>query len=272
MTGLKLDRPLIIFDLETTGTDPATDRIVEISALRVSPDGGRESRTRRINPERPIPAGATAVHGIRDEDVRDEPTFRQIARGLLEFLGDADLAGFNVLRFDLPLLDREFRDCGLDLGVAARRVVDAMTIYHRMERRDLSAAVSFYLGRSHDGAHTAEADVTATAEVLEAQLERYPDLPHGVEELDAWMRGGRADGVDRSGKFVWKDGEAVLAFGKHQGKTLRQVAQENPGYLEWVAKSDFPPDAKQVAVEALAGRFPSPPTSRGISRTGPDPG
>lgn len=260
MTLLKLDRPLIFFDLETTGIDPATDRIVEICALRVDSDGSRESRTRRINPERPIPAGATAIHGIRDEDVQDEPTFRQIARGLLEFLGDADMAGFNVLRFDLPLLDREFRDCGLDLGLAGRRVVDAMTIFHRMERRDLSAAVSFYLGRSHEGAHAAEADVTATAEVLEAQLERYTDLPRGVEELDAWMRGGRAAGVDRSAKFVWKDGEAVLAFGKHQGKALRQVAQENPGYLEWVARSDFPEDAKRVASEALAGRFPTQST------------
>ena len=257
MTLLTLERPLVFFDLETTGIDPATDRIVEICALRVDPDGTRESRTRRINPERPIPAGATAIHGIRDEDVRDEPTFRQIARGLLEFLANADMAGFNVLRFDLPLLDREFRDCGLDLGLAGRRVVDAMTIFHRMERRDLSAAVNFYLGRSHEGAHAAEADVSATAEVLEAQLERYPDLPRGVEELDAWMRGGRAAGVDRSGKFVWKDGEAVLAFGKHQGKALRDVAQENPGYLEWVSRSDFPEAATRVASEALAGRFPS---------------
>jgi len=256
VTLLKLDRPLAFFDLETTGIDPATDRIVEISALRISPEGERESRTRRINPERPIPAGATAIHGIRDEDVRDEPTFRQIARGLLEFLGDADLAGFNVARFDVPLLDREFRDCGLDLGLARRRVVDAMTIFHRMERRDLSAAVSFYLGRSHDGAHAAEADVAATAEVLEAQLERYPELPRAVAELDAWTRGGRADGVDGSGKFVWKDGEVVLAFGKHQGQPLRRVARENPGYLEWVVRSDFPDDAKQVASEALAGRFP----------------
>ena len=257
MKLLSLDRPLIFFDLETTGIDPATDRIVEISALRVAPDGTRESRTRRINPERPIPPGATAIHGIRDEDVRDEPTFRQIARGLLEFLADADLAGFNVLRFDLPLLDREFRDCGLDLGVARRRVVDAMTIFHRMERRDLGAAVSFYLGRSHEGAHAAEADVAATAEVLEAQLERYPDLPRAVEELDAWMRGGRTDGVDRSGKFVWKSGEVVLAFGKHQGKKLHRVAREDPGYLEWVSRSDFPEDAKRVASEALAGRFPA---------------
>jgi len=258
---LILERPLVFFDLETTGTDPATDRIVEISVLRVGPDGGRESRTRRLSPERPIPAEATEVHGIGDDDVRDEPTFRQLARGLLEFLGGADLAGFNVLRFDVPLLEREFRDCGLDLGLDGRRVIDAMTIFHRMERRDLSAAVKFYLGRSHEGAHAAEADVAASADVLEAQLERYPDLPTSVAELDAWIRGGQAAGVDRSGKFVWRDGEPVLAFGKHQGKPLRRVALEDPGYLEWIAKSDFPPDAKQVAADALAGRFPRPPAS-----------
>jgi DNA polymerase-3 subunit epsilon len=253
---LKLDRPLVFFDLETTGTDPGSDRIVEISVLRLAPDGGREGRTRRINPERPIPPEATAIHGIGDEDVRDEPTFRQIARGLLDFLAGADLAGFNVLRFDLPLLDREFRECGLELDLAARRIVDALAIFHRKERRDLEAAVSFYLGRSHDGAHSAEADVQATAEVLEAQLERYPDLPRDVEALDGWIRGGAAAGPDRSGKFVWKEDEAVLAFGKHRGKTLRHVAEEDPGYLEWVSRSDFPPDSRQVAAEALAGRFP----------------
>ena len=140
MKNLSLDRPLVVFDLETTGTDPATDRIVEISALRIDPDGTREARTRRVNPGVPIPSQATAIHKIRDEDVRDAPTFRQIAKGLLTFLEDADLAGFNVARFDLPLLDREFRDCGLDLKRSRRRVVDAMTIYHRKERRDLGAA------------------------------------------------------------------------------------------------------------------------------------
>jgi DNA polymerase-3 subunit epsilon len=253
---LTLERPLVFFDLETTGTDPASDRIVEISVLRVEPDGSRESRTRRINPGRPIPAEATAVHGIRDEDVRDEPFFRQLARGLLEFLAGADLAGFNVTRFDIPLLEREFRDCGLDLGLAQRRVVDAMTIFHRMERRDLGAAVEFYLGREHSGAHAAEADVLATAEVLDAQLARYAELPRSVDGLDGWMRPGGEDAVDRSGKFRWQGGEVVFAFGKHQGRALREVAAESSGYLEWIVKSDFPSDAKALVDEALQGRFP----------------
>lgn len=256
MAKLELDRPLVVFDLETTGTDTATDRIVEISVLRLDPDGQRERRTRRINPGRPIPAEATAVHGIRDEDVRDAPTFSSVARGLLEFIGEADLAGFNVARFDVPLLERELRDCGLDLRLTERRIVDAMTIFHRKEPRDLSAAARFYLGRDHAGAHAAEADVTMALDILEAQLERYEDLPRSVEELDGWCRPVVPNAVDREGKFVWKDGEATFAFGKHQGKSLRRVAGEHRGYLEWISKSDFPDDVKQLAAQALDGRYP----------------
>jgi DNA polymerase-3 subunit epsilon len=258
---LQLDRALVVFDLETTGIDPATDRIVEISTLRIEPDGTREVRTRRINPERPIPPAATAIHHITDDDVRDEPAFRKIARGLLAWLEGADLAGFNVIRFDLPLLDREFRDCGLDLGIAGRRVVDAMVLFHRKEPRDLTAAVRFYLDRSHEGAHSAEADVAATADVLDAQLERYTDLPRTVSDLDRWSRAGRPGAVDRNGKFVWKDGEAVFSFGKHAGKPLRQAASQERGYLEWILQSDFPQDAKDLVDQALQGNFPEPPQS-----------
>jgi DNA polymerase-3 subunit epsilon len=255
-----LDRPLVFFDLETTGTDPASDRIVEISVLRIEPDGARRARTRRIDPERPIPPGATAVHGIRDEDVLGQPTFRQIARGLLsDWLDGADLAGFNVLRFDVPLLDREFRDCGHDLALGTRRVIDAMTIFHRMEPRDLAAAVRFYLGREHDGAHGAEADVAATAAVLAEQLERYPELPATIADLDAWLRPTRRDAVDREGKFVWSGGEVVFGFGRYQGRSLRQVIGEAREYLDWILQSDFPAEAKSLVAAALDGRFPAPP-------------
>jgi len=248
---LRLERPLVFFDLETTGVDPARDRIVEIALLRLEPDGSRVSRTRRINPERPIPAEATAIHGITDEDVRDEPPFRRIARGLFELLEGADFAGFNVRRFDLPLLDREFRDCGCELGLERRRVVDAMTLFHRKEPRNLSAAVRFYLGREHEGAHGAEADLLAAFEVLEAQLECYPDLPRSVEGLDAWTRPS-SDAVDESGKFVRRRDEVVFAFGKHQGRPVSQVAREDRGYLEWIVGSDFPEDAKRIVRQALA--------------------
>ena len=257
MSRLRLSRPLVFFDLETTGVDPQSDKIVEIAALRVEPDGSREDRCRRVNPGRPIPPGATAVHGIRDEDVREEPPFRSIARGLLDWIGDADLAGFNVARFDLILLERELREAGLDLGLAGRRVVDAMTLFHRKERRDLTAAVRFYLDRDHEDAHSALGDVLATAEILEAQLERYPDLPRTVDELDDLLSPAAAkDGVDRAAKFVWRPEGAVFSFGKHQGKTLRDVATQAPGYLDWILSTDFPEDAKELVRKALAGDFP----------------
>jgi DNA polymerase-3 subunit epsilon len=255
--NLRLERPLCVFDLETTGTDPATDRIVEISVLRVDPDGKREGRTRRVNPGRPIPKEATAIHGIRDEDVRGEPEFRRIAKGLLDFLGDADLAGFNVARFDIPVLEREFRESGLDLGLSRRRVIDAMTIFHRKEPRNLSAAVAFYLGREHEGAHGAEADVAAALDVLDAQLGRYDDLPRSVEELDAWCRPPAPPGAaESSGKFVFRNGEVVIAFGKHQGRALRDLVREHRDYLEWILKQDFPSEAKRIVEAALKGEFP----------------
>jgi DNA polymerase-3 subunit epsilon len=266
MASLVLERPLVFFDLETTGTDPFTDRIVEIALLGWGPDGQTFRRSRRIHPERPIPPEATAVHGIRDEDVRDAPPFRRVARGLLEFIGAADLAGFNIRRFDLPLLEREFRDCGLDLGSAGRRIIDVMTIFHRMERRDLAAAVRFYLGRDLAAAHSAEADVAATAEVLGAQLERYSELPRTVDALDRWLRPpARPGALDAQGKFVWRGGEAVLAFGKHQGKALREIARDAPDYLQWIEQSDFPEDARAIARGAREGRFPGPPSSEAPS-------
>jgi DNA polymerase-3 subunit epsilon len=260
MNNLKVERPLVVFDLETTGTDVEKDKIVEISVLRILPDGSRETRTRRVNPERPIPPEASAVHGITDDDVRDSPNFKQLSRGLLDFLGDADLAGYNVSRFDIPLLNREFKECGLDLRAGDRMVLDAMTIYHRKEPRDLTAAVRFFLDRDHTGAHTAEADVEATADVLDAQLARYEDLPRTVTELSAWARRVPANAVDGSGKFVWKDGEAVFGFGKHNGKSLRDVAANAPDYLSWIVGSDFPQDARELVRRALDGEFPSQST------------
>ena len=253
MAALQLTRPIVCFDLETTGIDPASDRIVEISILRVEPDGTRLARTRRINPGRPIPSEATAVHGIRDEDVADAPSFGQIAKGLLELLDGADLAGFNVSRFDIPLLDREFRDCELDLGLDRRHVVDAMTIFHRMEPRDLSAATHFYLNREHTGAHEAEADVAASFEILKAQLARYAELPNTVDALDAWLRRVPENAADQSGKFVHEDGRVVFNFGKHKGKPLAEVATSAPDYLQWILGTDFPDDAKQFVRDALDG-------------------
>jgi DNA polymerase-3 subunit epsilon len=249
--SLLLKRPLVFFDLETTGIDPARDKIVEIALVRVDPDGGRVAMTRRINPERPIPAEATAVHGITDADVSDAPTFRQVAREILDVIRDADLAGFNIRRFDVPLLDREFRDCALDLALASRRIVDAMTIFHKKEPRDLTAAVRFFLDRDHAGAHDAGADVEASIEVLEAQLRRYPDLPREVAALDAWCHPVPPGAVDRGGKFVLREGEIVFAFGKQKGRALSEVARIQRDYLEWILKQDFPEDARTLVERAL---------------------
>jgi len=251
--SLALTRPLAFFDLETTGTDPARDKIVEIAVVRVDPGGGREASTRRINPERPIPREATAVHGIRDEDVASSPPFRQVARELLNLLGEADLAGFNVRRFDVPLLEREFRDSGMDLALTQRRIVDVMTIFHRKEPRDLTAAVRFFLDRDHAGAHGAAADALASLDVFEAQLARYPDLPRTVDDLDAFCNPVPQGAVDRTGKFVLREGQVVFAFGKQKGRALTEVARAQPDYLEWILKQDFPEDARSLVEKALRG-------------------
>jgi DNA polymerase III subunit epsilon len=251
--NLALKRPLAVFDLETTGTDPQRDKVVEIAIVRVDPGGGREAKTRRIHPGRPIPPDATAVHGIGDDDVAGSPRFGEIARELLDVLADADLAGFNVRRFDVPLLDREFRESGLDLALSERRIVDVMTIFHRKEPRDLTAAVRFFLDRDHAGAHGAEADAQASLDVLVAQLDRYADLPRTVEALDAWCNPVPPGAVDRGGKFVLREGEVVFAFGKQKGRALREVARAQRDYLEWILKQDFPEDARLLVEKALRG-------------------
>jgi DNA polymerase-3 subunit epsilon len=251
--SLELTRPLAFFDLETTGIDPVRDKIVEIALVRLDPGGERASLTRRVHPGRPIPPEATAIHGIRDVDVADAPKFPEIARELLAVFKDADLAGFNVRRFDVPLLDREFRECGLDLALATRRIVDAMTIFHKKEARDLSAAVRFFLDREHAGAHGAEADVLATIDVLQAQLRRYPDLPRTIEALDAFCNPAPPGAVDRSGKFVLREGQVVFAFGRQKGRALSEVATMQRDYLEWILKQDFPEDARALVEKALRG-------------------
>jgi DNA polymerase-3 subunit epsilon len=258
MKNLKLTRPLAFFDLETTGIDAGSDRIVEICILKVFPDGRRESMVERLNPERPIPAEATAVHGIHDRDVQDCPRFRDRAEAYLAMLQGADLSGYNVQRFDIPLIRREFRDVGMDLPMDGVGVVDAMTIYHRKERRDLSAAVRFFLGKELEGAHSASEDVAATADVLDAQLARYDDLPDTVEGLVAWCNPVREDAVDRSGKFVWKNKKVVFTFGKFRDRTLESIRDSNRGYLEWVLRSDFPEDSKEIVQAALDGKLPEP--------------
>jgi DNA polymerase-3 subunit epsilon len=246
---LVLRRPLAVLDLETTGLDTKTDRIVEIGVLKVGPDRRVEQFIRRINPGVPIPAEATAVHGITDEDVVGEPRFEAVAGDLLTRLDGCDLCGFNIKRFDLQLLYNELRRAGCTLSLEGRALIDPQQIFHHYERRDLAAAVRFYLGREHEGGHTAAADVTATAAVLDAMLSRYGDLQRDVEGLHAQFNDSNA--VDSAGFFTHIAGEVRLAKGKHRGQPLDFIARTSPDYLEWILGQDFFEDTKAVVRDAL---------------------
>lgn len=253
LDGLRLRRPLAVLDLETTGTSITSDRIVEIAVLKLYPDGNQELRRRRINPGVPIPPRATEIHGIRDVDVAGEPTFRALARSLHEFLRECDFAGFNVSRFDLPLLRAEFAQVGLDFSWNGCAVIDAMAIFHAKERRDLAAAVTFYCGRAHPRPHSASDDVEATLDVLLAQLERYADLPRDVDALHQFCHPQGPDAVDAEGKLIWVNGTACIGFGKYQGIALSKLAQDDPGYLEWMLRADFSDEVMSLVRDALTG-------------------
>jgi DNA polymerase-3 subunit epsilon len=250
LTNISLERPLAVIDLETTGTDVKTDRIIEISVLKIWPDGQRTHRTRRLNPGKPIPPEATAVHGIADADVAGEPRFEQVADALMDFLGGCDLCGFNLKRFDLRMLYGEFSRAGRTLVLEGRAIIDPMEIFHRQEPRDLAAAVRTYLGREHKGGHSATADVLATAEVLNAMLTRYPELPRSVAGLHQHFMD--ADRIDSDGFFRRVQGEVRFLKGKHRGSPLASVASSDPGYLEWMLGQEFFEDTKVVVRDALA--------------------
>lgn len=234
---LKLHRPLVLFDLEATGIDPAKDRIVEISLLKVHPDGTEESKNWRLNPGIPIPAEASAIHGILDSDVADAPFFADVAEELFEWLQEVDLGGYNSNRFDIPMLVEEFLRVGLELP-ENRHQVDVMRIFMVMEKRTLEAAYRFYCGKTLDNAHAAEADTRATWEVLQAQLERYPDeLEPGVEFLD--RMGEDEDFVDNGRRMIYHNGVEVFHFGKHKGRPVEEVFRREPSYYDWMMKGDF---------------------------------
>jgi len=253
---ISLKRPLVVIDTETTGTVPFRDRIVEIAAMKIHPDGRRESWTRRVNPEMRIPIEATAVHGITNADVEASPSFRHVAKDLVSFIGEADLCGFNIHSFDLRILLSEFARCGEAFSMENRLVVDAQVIFHRHEPRDLTAAVRFYLGREHSGAHGALSDAEATLDVLLAQLVRYPDLEQTVDGLATASRRSADRYVDSERKLEWRDGEACLTFGRHAGRSLRDVLASDPDYAEWILNRDFPDVLKAIVREAQEGRFP----------------
>ncbi len=254
--NLKLERPLVFFDLETTGVNLNNDRIVELSIVKIFPNGRQEVKTRRINPEMHIPEGSSLVHGIYDEDVANEPTFRAFSKNLMVYLADCDLGGYNILKFDIPMLINEFQRVGLEFSLEGRRMIDAYQIFCKKEPRTLSAAYKFYCDKVLEDAHSAEADTMATYEVFLGQLERYDDIGEDVQSLHEFCNQKNPDWIDSTGKFKWSGSDPVVGFGKNAGMFLRQAAVDNPGFLQWMIKVDFPEDAKQIARDALIGKFP----------------
>ncbi len=248
--NLVLTRPLVVLDLETTGKKTDTDRIVEISVLKVFPDGTHKQHTRRLNPGIPISPEAMAIHEITDADVADEKTFSEIAEQLARFLDGCDLCGFNLKKFDLQMLYCEFQRANIVWSHNDRMIVDTMEIFHSREKWTLSAAVRFYLDREHAGAHGAAADVLATAEILNAMLVRYSDLPREVVNLH--QRYTNPNAIDSDGKFIYVEGEVCFNFGKkHHGQPLATVAAKDPGYLKWMLNGNFFEDAKALVRSAL---------------------
>jgi DNA polymerase III subunit epsilon len=242
---LNLTRPMAFFDLETTGTNVGADRIVEIAVLKVYPDGKKELLNQRINPTIPIPPGSSAIHGIYDKDVIDKPTFAQIAHKLAEFLMNCDLAGYNSNKFDVPLLVEEFLRSEVDFDVKGRKLVDVQNIFHLMEPRTLSGAYKFYCNKDLTNAHQAEADIIATYEVLEAQLEKYQDLQNNVNFLAEFS--SRSNNADLAGRIVFNEkGVEVFNFGKHKDKAVADVFKMEPSYYDWMMNGDFPLSTKKV--------------------------
>ena len=252
---LNLKRPLLFFDIESTGLNVATDRIVEISMVKVMPDGSRQVKTRRVNPTIPIPEAARAVHGISDDDVKDEPTFSQLAKSMLQFMEGCDIAGYNALNFDIPMLTEEFMRVGLDPKFRERNLVDVQVIFYKKEPRTLSGAYKFYCDKNLEDAHTAQADTMATLEVLEAQLDRYPDIENDVAALAEYTKRNKM--LDYAGRFILDDNDRpVFNFGKHKGKLVTDVLDNEPSYYSWMMDGDFTQDTKNVLTKIrLEGKY-----------------
>ncbi|MDP5093581.1 MAG: exonuclease domain-containing protein [Polaribacter sp.] len=254
--NLNLTKPIIFFDLETTGVNIATDRIVEISILKVFPNGNKESKTWLVNPEIEIPAEASAIHGITNEKVVTEPTFKELAVTVNDMIYDCDLAGFNSNRFDIPLLAEELMRAGIDFDMKNRKAIDVQVIFHKKEQRTLSAGYQFYCGKDLEGAHGAEADTNATYEILLAQLDKYSDIENTVDALSEFSSHGER--ADFAGFVLYNDDKKeIFSFGKYKGRTVEEVLIENPGYHAWMQNADFPLYTKKVLRE-IKERMSSP--------------
>jgi len=249
MAQLVLKRPIIFFDLETTGTDPGKDRIVELALIKLLTDGKRDSYVKRLNPGIPIPPENTAIHGITDEDVKDAPLFKHIAHDLYEWMKCCDLGGYNSSKFDLPMLAEEFLRAGVNVDFTERHMIDVQQIFFKMESRSLSAAYNFYCNKELTNAHSAEADILATIEVLESQLDKYQELTNEVKALHTFTNGDQY--VDFARRIILKDGHPVFNFGKHKGRKVEDIFNIEPQYYDWMMQADFPLHTKQKISEIL---------------------
>jgi len=252
---LNLKNPLVFFDLETTGINVASDRIVEISYLKIFPNGDEESKTIKVNPTIPIPQNATDIHGITDEDVKDAPPFSELAKTLANTFEGCDFAGYNSNKFDIPLLAEEFIRADVDLDLKKRKFIDVQVIFHKKEQRTLSAAYKFYCNKNLENAHSAEADTYATYEILQAQLDRYSDLKNDIDELSKYSSHNR--NADFMGRIVYdSEGKEMFNFGKYKGVLVEEVFKKDPGYYGWMQNSDFPLYTKKVLTSIkLRGAF-----------------
>ncbi|MEI6807539.1 MAG: 3'-5' exonuclease [bacterium] len=251
MINLELTRPLAIFDIEATGLNARSDRIVEICIVKLMPGGEQQVHTYRVNPEVPIPAEATAIHKITNADVASCLTFDQLAPKINELLTDCDLGGYNAINFDIPMLVEEFMRARIRFNLDGRRIVDAQRIFHKKEPRDLNAAVTFFCKETLEGAHGAEADALATSKVLSAQLARYTDLPRSVAALDEFCNPRDPNWADRSGRLRWSGDEIVINFGQKKGAALTTLAKTDAKYLKWILRGDFPRDTQDIVQRVL---------------------
>jgi DNA polymerase-3 subunit epsilon len=252
--NLNLKRPIAFIDLETTGINVSTDRIVELSVLKISPNGKEEWMTTRVNPEMAIPPKSTAIHGIKDEDISKSPTFKEVARNLSAFLEGCDLAGYNAIKFDIPVLAEEFLRVNIDFSFIKRRYVDVQVIFHKKEQRTLSAAYQFYCKKDLEDAHSSKADTAATFEILKSQLDRYKDLENDVEKLADFSSFN--SNVDFAGRIILdENGVEIFNFGKHKGKPVEVVFNEEPAYYSWMMNGEFPLYTKKVLTEIKLRSF-----------------
>jgi len=256
MEKLNLQRPLAVLDVETTGLNKQNDRVIDICIKKIFPDGKEEILDSLINPEMPIPSEATEHNGIKDIDVQGKPTFKEFASTIINFIDNCDLCGFNIIKFDLHLLESEFKRAGIDYSSEGRKVIDVLRIYHNLEPRNLSSAHLKYCGEVFENAHRAKADVQATINVLKSQLENHDEIPCDISELHEFCNPKDPLWIDSEGKIKWNNGKAIINFGSHYGKTLEDMQKNEVGYLQWIMNKDFSLDVKSIIKDAINGDFP----------------